>query len=45
MTIYEFFLRNECDKHERIILLEILRGIRINKTIREIDEIKQILNL
>ncbi len=45
MTIHEFFLRFRCNKDEQIILLEFLRGIRINQTIKEIDKIKQTLNL
>lgn len=45
MTIAELFVRFQCDKQEQTILIEFLRGIRINKIIREIDEIKQTLNL
>ena len=44
MSITELFLRYKCDKHERIVLLEFLRSIRISRIIREMDEIKQIFN-
>lgn len=45
MTITELFVRFRCDKQEQTILLEFLRGIRINRIIREMDKIKQTLNL
>lgn len=45
MTIRDLFLRFKCDKHEQIILLELLRGIRINQVIDEIERIKQELNI
>lgn len=45
MTIAELFVKFRCDEQEKVILLEFLRSLRINRIIQEIDEIKHTLNL